>query len=135
MPARPALAIAYSLQLYLGYYLIKGRALPQGVAGLVLYAGHIAAMAAALHLYREPIVESAVWGVLALACLGLSLWARNRLLGQSSLLVFGATAFKVMLFDLGGASPTARIVSLVVLGVTFYIGGLLYQRLQTADST
>jgi uncharacterized membrane protein len=36
---------------------------------------------------------------------------------------------KVMLYDLGGASPMARIVSLVVLGITFYIGGLLYQRL------
>lgn len=130
VPARPALAIAYALQLYVGYYLVRDRQSPQGLGGMLLYAAHISAMAAALHLYREPIVESAVWGVIALACLGLSLWARDRLLGQSSLLVFAATAVKVMLFDLGGASPMARIVSLVVLGVTFYVGGLLYQRLQ-----
>jgi len=32
-------------------------------------------------------------------------------------------------YDLGGASPLTRIVSLVVLGVTFYAGGLLYQRM------
>jgi uncharacterized membrane protein len=35
----------------------------------------------------------------------------------------------VLLYELGGASPLARIVSLVALGVTFYVGGLLYQRM------
>ena len=35
----------------------------------------------------------------------------------------------VVLYDLGGASPLMRIVSLVVLGVTFYVGGLWYQRM------
>jgi uncharacterized membrane protein len=59
----------------------------------------------------------------------LSLWQRDRVLGQSSLLMFGATAVKVLLYDLGGASPLTRIISLVVLGVTFYAGGLLYQRM------
>ena len=135
VPARALLAVAYALQLYLGYWLIRGRQVTPGLGGLVLYAGHIAAMAAALHLLKEPIVESAAWGLLALACLGVSLWQRDRVLGQSSLLVFGAAAGKVMLYDLGGASPMARILSLVVLGVTFYVGGLLYQRLQgTAQS-
>ena len=92
------------------------------------------AMAAALHWFDERIVESAGWGLLALACLGLSLWQRDRVLGQSSLLVFGAAAVKVMLYDLGSASPLARIISLVVLGITFYLGGLLYQRLQAAGN-
>lgn len=132
VPARPWLAVAYALQLYLGYYLVRARDVPQFLRGLLLYAGHISAMAAALHWLDERIVESAAWGLLALACLGLSLWQRDRLVGQSSLLVFGAAAVKVMLYDLGGASPMARIISLVVLGVTFYIGGLLYQRLQAA---
>lgn len=132
VPGRPLLAIAYALQLYLGYYLLRAREGSGGLRGLLLYAGHISAMAAALHAFSERIVESAAWGVLALAFLGVSLWRRDRLLGQSSLLVFGAAAVKVMLYDLGGASPTARIVSLVVLGVTFYAGGLLYQRLPPA---
>jgi hypothetical protein len=130
VPGRPLLAVAYALELYLGYYMTRGRAEPQAFRGLLLYAGHISAMAAALHWLDEPIVESAGWGLIALACLGVSLWQRDRLVGQSSLLVFGAAAVKVMLYDLGGASPLARIVSLVVLGITFYIGGLLYQRLQ-----
>ena len=54
---------------------------------------------------------------------------RDRLVGQSSLLLFAATAVKVMLSDLHGAAPLARIVSLLVLGVTFYVGGLLYRRI------
>jgi len=129
VPGRSALAIVYALELYLGYYFIRNRESVKGYATLVLYAGHISAMAAALHLLDERIVESTAWGVLALACLGWSLWQRDRVLGQSSLLMFGATAVKVLLYDLGGASPLTRIISLVVLGVTFYAGGLLYQRM------
>lgn len=133
VPGRSWLAVVYALQLYLGYALIRGRDTLKGVGTLLLYAGHISAMAAALHFLGERIIESVAWGVLALACLGLSLWQRDRVLGQSSLLVFGATAVKVLLYDLGGASPLTRIISLVILGVTFYIGGLLYQRMLAAD--
>ena len=73
-------------------------------------------------------VESTAWGVLALSCLVLALWRRDRLLAQSSLLVFAATAGKVLLADLSGAQPLIRIISLVVLGTIFYAGGMLYQR-------
>ncbi|MGH8661213.1 MAG: DUF2339 domain-containing protein [Burkholderiales bacterium] len=132
VPGRSWLAVAYAAQLYLGYYFLRDREPVKGVATLVLLAGHVCAMAAALHLLDEGIVESTAWGVIALACLGLSLWQHDRALAQSSLLVFGAAAVKVLLYDLGGASPLTRIVSLVVLGVTFYLGGLLYQRLVAA---
>jgi hypothetical protein len=134
VPARSWLAIAYAAQLYVGYYFMRNQEPAKGIATLVLLAGHVCAMAAALHLLDEGIVESTAWGVIALACLGLSLWQRDRVLAQSSLFVFGAAAAKVLLYDLGGASPLTRIVSLVVLGVTFYLGGLLYQRL-VASST
>jgi hypothetical protein len=134
VPARSWLAVAYALQLYVGYYFLRNREPAKGIATLVLYAGHLCAMAAALHLLKEGIVESTAWGVIALACLGLSLWQRDRVLAQSSLLVFGAAAAKVLLYDLGGASPLTRIISLVVLGVTFYLGGLLYQRLPAAGN-
>jgi len=129
VPGRQLLAIAYAVQLYLGYGLIRNRDTLRNFASLVLYAGHICAMAAALHLLDERIVESVAWGGVALACLGLSLWGRDRLLGQSSLFVFAAAAAKVLLYDLGGASPLARIVSLFILGIIFYLGGLLYQRM------
>jgi uncharacterized membrane protein len=134
VPGRHLLAIVYALQLYLGYWLIRNRESLKGLASPVLYAGHICAMAAALHLLDERIVESVAWGAVALACLGLSLWGRDRLLGQSSLFVFAAAAAKVLLYDLGGASPLARIISLVALGVTFYVGGLLYQRMLAVKS-
>ena len=132
VPGRDLLAFAYALQLYAGYYLAQSREALQRWGGMMLYGGHICIMSAALHLVSERIVESAAWGVIALVCLILSLWRHDRLLAQSSLFVFGAAAVKVMLYDLGGASPMARIVSLVVLGVTFYAGGLIYQRLLAA---
>jgi len=130
VPARSLLAVAYAALLYVGYLLSRGNL--GNIAVLVLYAGHISAMAAALHLLDQRIVQSVAWGVLALGCLGLSLMQRDRALGQSSLLVFGATAAKVLLYDLSGAPPVARIVSLAVLGVTFYAGGMLYQRMLVA---
>lgn len=128
---RGALSVVYALELYAGYVAVRARGSANAVAGLLLYAGHIAAMAAALHLVDTRIVESTIWALLALACLGVALARRDRLLGQSSLLVFGATAFKVLLYDLSGAAPIARIVSLVVLGVAFYAGGWLYQRIDS----
>ena len=132
-PGRAWLAVAYAVQLYAGYYFLRGRGSRKSLAALLLYLGHICAMAAALHLIGERIVESTVWGIIALVCLGVSLAQRDRVLGQTSLFVFGAAAVKVLLYDLGGASPTTRIISLVVLGVTFYLGGLLYQRVMAAS--
>ena len=130
---KTVLALAYALLLYAGYAFLHGRDEDGGIKLLLLYAGHVSAMAAALHFFGVLIVQSAAWGVLALACLGISLARHDRLLGQSSLLVFAATAGKVLLYDLGGAPPVARIVSLVVLGVTFYFGGLLYQKTLGAE--
>jgi uncharacterized membrane protein len=133
VPGKTALALAYALLLYAGYAFLSERDKDGAIKLLLLYAGHVSAMAAALHLFDVPIVQSAAWGVLALACLAVSLARHDRLLGQSSLLVFAATAGKVLLYDLSGAPPVARIVSLVVLGVTFYFGGLLYQKTLGAE--
>ena len=127
VPGRRALALAYAGELYVAYWLARGK--EEFARILALYAAHIAAMAAALHIFETRIVESTAWAILALACLGLAWLRRDRLLGQSSLLLFGAAAGKVMLYDLSGAPPVTRIVSLVVLGVVFYAGGLLYQRI------
>jgi uncharacterized membrane protein len=128
--AHRLLAIAYALQLYAGYYLGRTSKLMPDTALLVLYAGHVAAMSAAAQWLTEPLFASVAWGLLAIGCLVYARVRGDRAVGQSSLLVFGATAAKVMLFDLSGAAPLARIVSLAVLGVTFYFGGLLYQRIQ-----
>jgi uncharacterized membrane protein len=129
VPAQPLLAIAYALQLYIGYGFCRRQATFDRIKPLLLCMGHVCAMAAALHLVDEHIVESAIWGGLAITCMGLSLPLGDKLLRQSSLAIFAATAAKVMLYDLSGASPVARIVGLLVLGITFYFGGMLYQRL------
>ena len=133
VPGRELLSIAYAVLLYVGYGFLAQRP-TRAPKVLLLYMGHVCAMAAALHFLDTRIIESTAWGVLALACLGISVWRRDRLLGQSSLLVFGATAGKVLLYDLSGAPPIARIVSLVVLGLTFYFGGMLYQRMLGAGA-
>ena len=135
VPAHAILPIAYAVMLYAGYYLISSRDGLREIKVLLIYTGHVSAMAAAVHLLDVPIVESTAWGLLALACLAISMWRNNRMLGQSSLLVFGATAGKVLLYDLDDAQPMARIVSLVVLGVTFYVGGMFYQRLVAGRGT
>jgi len=129
VPARQLLPVAYALLLYVGYWFCREKDLLGDATGLLIAMGHICAMAAAMRLLHEPIVESVVWGVLAIGCLGLSLSVKDKLMGQSSLAVFGATAGKVLLYDLSGASPFARIIGLVALGATFYVGGMLYQRL------
>jgi uncharacterized membrane protein len=100
-----------------------------GFEAPLLFAGHISAMAAAALILQHPMVESTSWGLLALVCLSLALWRSDRLLAQSALLVFAVTAGKVLLLDLSGAQPLIRILSLVVLGATFYASGMLYQRL------
>lgn len=129
VPGHAFLAIAYAAMLYAAYYVATDREDVRGLRPLLVYAGHVSAMAAAVHLLEVRIVESAAWALLALACLGVSAWRRDRVLGQSSLLIFGAAAMKVLLYDLSGAQPLARIISLVVLGVAFYAGGLFYRRL------
>nr|WP_225562958.1 DUF2339 domain-containing protein [Rhodanobacter sp. DHG33] len=132
VPGHQILAIANAAMLYLGYAMVSRREGGRETRMLLVYAGHVSAMAAAVHLLDAPIIVSTAWGLLALACLGISMWRSDRMLGQSSLLVFGATAGKVLLYDLSGAQPLARIISLVVLGATFYIGGMFYQRLAGA---
>ncbi len=129
VPAHQLLPVAYALLLYGGYWFARRERALNQARPVMLYMGHLSAMAAALQLLTEPILQSAAWGVLAVACLMLSLRMTDKMLGQSSLAVFGMAAFKVLLVDLKGASPVARIVGLVVLGIALYAGGLLYQRL------
>ena len=124
---RDWLPVAYAVLLYVGYWLGKERKTFGRFEALLLYMGHLSAMAAAGRLIAEPIIESGVWGLIAVGCLVLAWRFKDKLLAQSSLVVFGATAIKVMLVDLRDAEPLARIIGLVVIGVTFYTGGLLYR--------
>jgi uncharacterized membrane protein len=132
VPGHQLLCPLYAALLYLGYVLTRAEPPLVPFGSLLLYGGHLTAMSAIVQLIHEPILQSAMWGLLALACLAASLRRHDRLLGQSSLLLFGITAAKVMLLDLAGAAPLARIVSLFLLGITFYAAGLLYRRMSAS---
>jgi uncharacterized membrane protein len=132
VPGHQVLGVLYAAMLYAGYALTRGEERLQALRAILLYAGHLTALSAAVQHIDEPILQSLVWGLLALGSMAVSVGRRDRLVGQSALVLFAATAVKVMLYDLHGAAPLARIVSLFVLGVAFYAGGLLYQRLARA---
>lgn len=129
VPGRDLLGLIYAAQLYTGYYLARRLSALAAWAPPLLYAGHIALMGAALHILDERLAVSLSWGVLGIACLVLALRAPDKTLGKSSLLVFAASASKVLLFDLSGAAPLVRIACLLVLGVTLYGGGWMYRKL------
>ena len=40
-----------------------------------------------------------------------------------------------MLYDLHGAGAITRVISLAVLGITFYVAGLINQRMTSAPET
>lgn len=128
VPGADWLPILYALECYAGYWFVRRRHTLQNLYIPLLYAGHISAMAAVVHLLDSRLTTSLVWGLLATGCLLLAIRYRDRILGQSSLLIFGASAGKVLLYDLHQSAPLVRIGILLVLGLTLYAGGWLYQR-------
>jgi uncharacterized membrane protein len=101
----------------------------------LLYAGHVSAMAAAVHLLDDRLSSSAAWGILAVGCLVLAIRSHERILGKSSLLIFTVFAGKVLLYDLHTAAPLVRIGILLVLGLSLYAGGWLYQRMLISETS
>ncbi|MBI5868570.1 MAG: DUF2339 domain-containing protein [candidate division Zixibacteria bacterium] len=124
------LVILHALAFYLAYALFRKRTREPILAGAPLYLGHLGAIAGAVHQFDSRLAISVVWGLLAVATLIWSTRIRDRTLGQSALVVFAAFAVKVLLLDLSESSSLVRIGCLVVLGVTLYVGGLLYQRIE-----
>jgi uncharacterized membrane protein len=134
VPAKDLLMVLYAAELYVAYYLVRQAPAVTFPRELLLYAGHVSAMAAAVHILDNRFAISLSWGALAVGCLMVSLNTRDKLLGQSSLLVFAASAAKMLLYDLSAATPVIRIASLLVLGVTFYLGGWLYRKVNTLEA-
>lgn len=133
VPGGDWLGVAYALEFYAGYWLARRSAqLKQSYIPL-LYGGHISAMAAAVHLLDDRMSTSLFWAILAIGCLLLAIKRRDRILGQSSLLIYAASAGKVLLYDLQTAAPLVRIGSLVVVGISLYAGGWLYQKMVSPD--
>lgn len=128
VPAHDLLSLCYAAELYLGYYFLRKTNGMNDLGRIALYAGHIAIMGWAIQMFDSRFVVSLFWGALALGCLYLSLNRRDKILGQSSLLIFAASVFKALLYDIALAAPLIRIASLLVLGASLYLGGWLYKK-------
>lgn len=133
VPAHDLLGLCYAAELYAAYHFLRKAGTMTDVGMITLYAGHIAVMAWALQMFDSRFVVSLIWGGLALGCLLLSLQKKLKLLGQSSLLIFGASVFKVFLYDIAMAAPLIRIASLLVLGASLYLGGWLYKKVNSLE--
>ncbi len=134
VPAHQLLALLYAAELYVAYVLAQRMPTLQSMATPALYVGHVALMSAAVQIFDGELAVSFAWGAIALACLALAFKYRDQTLGKSSLLIFAASAAKVMLFDLSSATPLVRIGLLVVLGVTLYVGGWMYKKVDSLDA-
>jgi uncharacterized membrane protein len=123
----------YAGALYLAY-LYRARVTARSEFGVfTLYAGHIAFMIATVRSFDSGLLISAIWGVFAVALLMLAIRTRDKLLGQSSLLIFAASVLKILLLDLTGSPSIVRVATLAVAGATLYAGGWLYQRVVRDD--
>jgi uncharacterized membrane protein len=91
-------------------------------------------MLTVFRIVDASLMVSVFWGMIAIGSLLVALVLRDRILGQSSLLIFALSGMKVLLYDLAGSPTPVRIGVLVVLGITLYLGGWLYQKLG-ADET
>lgn len=131
------LALAYALELYLAYGLLRysGQKLTLPLRAALLFAGHLAAMAAPIHLFEQKLAVSLTWAILAVAALLIALQSRDRILGQSSLFIFAVSGAKVLLYDLSQSAPLIRIGCLLILGVSLYLGGWLYRKVDTLDDS
>jgi len=127
-PAPQGALAAYALLLYAVYF-VPRIGVPGNLANGVLYAAHGATMVLAIRLFDGALAVSLAWAALAVAMMVLALRREDRVLGQSALVIFGASALKVLLFDLSGSAPLIRISVLLVLGSSLYAGGWLYQGL------
>ncbi len=134
VPLHDLLGVCYALELYLAYYFLRKDAALRDAGMLALYAAHIAVMVWAIQMFDSRLLVSLVWGALALGCLFLSLQRRDKMLGQSSLLVFAASVFKVFLYDIAAAAPMIRIASLLVVGGSLYLGGWLYKKVNSLET-
>jgi len=129
VPHSLPLALVYTAELYGVYAFGRGQAALRTWRLLALYAAHLGGMSVVVRATDNALGVSMLWALLALITLVLAFRWADQDLGKSSLLVFSAALFKVILLDLADAAPLLRIGSLVAVGLSLYVGGLLYRRL------
>jgi hypothetical protein len=133
VPGATYLGFLFAAALYLGYAMVSDEDSVGWIRAPLLYAAHVAAMLALSRVVGASLLVSVFWGMIAIGSLLAALMLRDRILGQSSLLIFAVSGMKVLLYDLAGSPTPVRIGTLVVLGITLYIGGWLYQKLGVGE--
>lgn len=119
----------YAIMIYIACFYLTSTGDNRQFLPALIYAGHLTFMVATIRAFDSGLVISISWAVLAVATLIYALKRGERIFGQSSLLVFSASAVKVLLYDLAGSPSIVRIITLIVVGASLYIGGWLYQNL------
>lgn len=135
VPALSTLLLLYAAMLYTASWLFFKKPEARQAAHTLLYVAHFTFMLTTTKLLTSGLAISAVWAIFSVALLGIALSRNNRLLARSSLLIFAASGGKAILFDLAGTSHLVRVAVLAILGVSLYIGGYLYRRIEAEASS
>ena len=133
------LALSYSVALYIAYYLNSYRETANkdrhhSSQLFLIYGAHIAALASAIDILEGTFVVSLVWAILAIASLLIGIKIKDKLLGNSALLIFAVSSAKVLLYDLSDSATLIRIGCLLVLGAALYAGGWLYKKIDELET-
>lgn len=75
---------------------------------------------------------SVVWGLYAAALLAIGFFRRIRELRIAALVLFGLTAFKLVLLDIAGVDPLHRIGALLLVGALMIGAAYVYHRVENA---
>ena len=121
--------LAYALMLYTSYWLFSRNLRLQSFSVPLLYAAHLALMTATIRIIDSNLMLSVVWAALAIVLLLGAIRIKDKSIGQSALLIFFASGLKVILYDLSDRNSMVRVLILIVLSVSLYAGGWLYQSL------
>ena len=135
VPFPNAALLVYAAAIYLTYWRLTKTDGRHSHLPFVLYAAHVTFMVATIRIFNSGLLISVLWGIFAVVLLVVALKASDKVLGQSSLLVFTASAAKVLLHDLAGSPAPIRIGALLALGTSLYVGGWLYQNLVRETAT
>jgi uncharacterized membrane protein len=133
IPFPGPLLFLYAASLYAAYLLLRRRQGSYLAAPLPLYAGHLALLTASVRVFDSALTISVAWAISAVLLLGYAVKREDRVVGQSSLILFAASGLKVLLYDLAGSAPMVRVLTLVVLAVSLYAGGWLYQQMSQGN--
>ena len=133
VPAVTLLGLLFAATLYMGYATISHEDSFAWIRTPLLYAAHVAVMLTVSRVVDASLLVSVFWGIIAIGSLLTALALRDKTLGQSSLLIFALSGMKVLVYDLAGSPAPVRIGTLVVLGISLYLGGWLYQKLATSE--